>query len=302
MRVWINTRLALRSRVSLAVVRAADPDEILGDNPLVEGVESHPLRNFELVPVSPIIRLGNVSELYLDGASPTARAGFSLADKSNVCNITCYDGDIRTSLQHWRKRHNLTQVHAAVLLCVSQPYLSLLEGGARPLTAALRSRIRAMHRTGNADSADARFWAQLSALGYPGFAHVSPSRARPRPDAMLLSVLAKPDVDSRVVEALPWLVCRYSGQMDLAWLVRQGKLQNLQNRLGFILEAAVKKAPELSEAVEELRRARMLQEATLGWDSMPASTREWMRTNRPPLAEHWNVLTKLGPDDLDAVA
>ena len=37
----------------------------------------------------------------------------------------------------------MTQVEAAALLGVSQPYLSLLEKGARPLTAELRSRLKA---------------------------------------------------------------------------------------------------------------------------------------------------------------
>src|ERR1700732_257146 len=105
------------------------------------------------------------------------------------------------NLQHWRKRNHLTQVDAAVLLGVSQTYLSLLEKGARPLTARLRSRLKAVHRTRRSDSDDDRFRAQPSALGYPGFAHVRPARAKPGPDALLLSVLAAPDVDARLVEA-----------------------------------------------------------------------------------------------------
>src|SRR6266536_3907040 len=38
--VWvrINPRLALRRRIALAVVRAADPDKVLGENSLIEGV------------------------------------------------------------------------------------------------------------------------------------------------------------------------------------------------------------------------------------------------------------------------
>ena len=34
--VGINPGLALRSRIALPVVRTADPDEVLGENPLVE--------------------------------------------------------------------------------------------------------------------------------------------------------------------------------------------------------------------------------------------------------------------------
>jgi transcriptional regulator with XRE-family HTH domain len=201
------------------------------------------------------------------------------------------------NLQRWRRRNSLTQVDAATLLGVSQPYLSLLEKGARPLTAELRNRLKAVHPAQHRDSAGDGFPAMLSALGYPGFGHVKPSRPRPSPDALLLSVLARPDVDSRVVEALPWLVRHYAAQLNLRWLVRQAKLQNLQNRLGFLLQTAGTETPIIAAAVHELERARLLQEATLCWDSMPAAAREWMRVNRPPLAAHWNVVTTLRPEE-----
>ena len=207
-----------------------------------------------------------------------------------------------SNLQHWRKRNGLTQVDAAVLLGVSQPYLSLLEKGARPLTAALRSRMKAVGPADRQVSADDRFRAELSALGYSGFAHVKPARVTSTPDTLLLSVLAGPDVDPRVVEALPWLVRRCVRQLDFAWLVCQAKLQNVQNRLGFVLQTAGVETPELKAAIHELERARLLQESTLCWDSMPAPTREWMRVNRSVLAEHWNVLTRSRAEDVDHAA
>ncbi len=196
------------------------------------------------------------------------------------------------NLQRWRQRNGLTQVNAAALLGVSQPYLSLLEKGARPLTATVRSRMKAVRQAVRPDPDDG-FRRQLSALGYPEFAHVTPARPQSSPDSLLLSVLAGSNVSARVVEALPWLVRRYADQLDLDWLVRQAKLQNLQNRLGFVLQTAGVETPKLMAAVSELERARLLQEATLCWDLMPAATREWMRANRTPSAEHWNVLTRL---------
>ena len=199
------------------------------------------------------------------------------------------------TLQQWRKRNHLTQVDAATLLGVSQPYLSLLEKGVRPLTPELTARMKVARRDNRPAAADL-FRAQLSSLGYPGFAHVTPSRRKPSPDAWLLSVLAQPDADARVVDALPWLVRQYASQMDFRWLVRQAKLQDLQNRLGFVLQVAGPQ--ETWRAVGELERARLLQEATLCWDAMPAATREWMRTHRTPLAQHWNVLTRLQPEDV----
>jgi transcriptional regulator with XRE-family HTH domain len=199
------------------------------------------------------------------------------------------------TLQDWRKRSGLTQVDAASLLGVSQPYLSLLEHGARPLTTALRARMKVARRGDSEEATEDSFRAQLSALGYPGFAHIAPARSRPNPDDLLLSVLARPDADSRIVEGLPWLAQQYASQMDLNWLVRQAKLQNLQNRLGFLLQLAGVQTPEVLSAVGELERARLLQEATLCWDSMPAPIRKWMRVHRTKLARHWSVLTRLQP-------
>jgi transcriptional regulator with XRE-family HTH domain len=211
------------------------------------------------------------------------------------------DSKMAVSLQQWRQRNALTQVNAAALLGVSQPYLSLLEKGTRPLTATVRRRMRNV-RQNDRPASDDRFRRQLSALGYPKFAHVTPARPKPGPDSLLVSVLGGANVDARVVEALPWLVRRYAGQLDLDWLVRQAKLQNLQNRLGFVLQTAGVEMPKLVAAVQELERARLLQEATLCWDSMPAATREWMRIHRAPSAEHWNILTRLQTEDVDSAA
>lgn len=196
-------------------------------------------------------------------------------------------------LLRWRKRNGLTQVEAAALLGVSQPYLSLLEKRARPLTAALRHR---MERHGGEEAkriSDHTVRAQLSALGYPGFAHIEKAKRKPRPDTLLMAVLAQPDADARVVEALPWLITEFKDQFDYGSMLRQGKLQNLQNRLGFLLQLAGVDTPGGLLAVHELDRARLLREDTLCWDSMPMATRDWVRRNRSPLAEHWNVLTRL---------
>ena len=199
-------------------------------------------------------------------------------------------------------RNGLTQVNAASLLGVSQSYLSLLENGGRPLTAALRDRMKGVRGKNKGGVADDRFRAQLSALGYSGFAHVAKSRPKPRATDLLMAVLARPDADARVVEALPWLVDTYRHQLDFGWLVRQAKLQNLQNRLGFLLQVAGVDTPDGLLAVRELERARLVQEDTLCWDSMPAATREWMRANRTPLAQHWNVLTRLRTEDVHNAA
>jgi hypothetical protein len=209
------------------------------------------------------------------------------------------------SVLRWRKRNGLTQVDAAALLGVSQPYLSLLEKGERPLTAALQSRMRSMRRgakPGASGESDDKLQAQFGALGYPGFAHVSKSPARVRPDELLMRVLTRPDADARVVDALPWLVQTHARRMNFQRLTQQAKLHNLQNRLGFLLAVAEVSSRKALAALHELDRARLLTEDTLCWDSMPGATREWMRAHRTKLAEHWNVLTRMRAEDLTDAA
>jgi transcriptional regulator with XRE-family HTH domain len=200
-------------------------------------------------------------------------------------------------LRRWREQNHLTQVDAARLLGVSQPYLSLLEKGARPLRRELRDRLNAVRPDGGKhDRTDDRLSAQLSALGYPGFSHVDPARPAPEPAVVLLSALSQPTVDARITEALPWLAREYAGTMDWSWLVQQAKLRNVQNRLGFLIQLANPSRmgkSAMRDALDELDKARLLAEATFCWDSMPAPTRKWMRERRSPEAEHWNVVSLL---------
>ena len=198
-------------------------------------------------------------------------------------------------LRRWREQNNLTQVDAARLLGVSQPYLSLLEKGTRPLRRELRDRLSVVRADGGKhDTTDDRLRAQLSAHGYPGFAHVDPARPTTEPAVVLLNALSQPTVDARVTEALPWLAREYADTMDWSWLVEQAKLRNLQNRLGFLMHLANASGvsePAMKDALDELGKARLLAEATFCWDSMPAPTRKLMRERRSPEAEYWNVVS-----------
>ena len=45
--------------------------------------------------------------------------------------------------------------------------------------------------------------------------------------------------------------------------------------------------------VSSLERSRLVQEDTLCHDSMTKVERKWLRSNRPPEAKHWNLLTDL---------
>jgi len=108
-----------------------------------------------------------------------------------------------------------------------------------------------------------------------------------------------------VVEALPWVARCYSPEIDWNCFVRQVKLRDLQNRAGFVLELALalpnhgRPTPlSMRTAKEDLEKARLLNETTLCWDSMPEATRRWVRENRTAEARHWNVAARLRVEDL----
>ncbi|MDQ6893723.1 MAG: hypothetical protein M3167_13700 [Acidobacteriota bacterium] len=146
---------------------------------------------------------------------------------------------------------------------------------------------------------------QLAGLGYPRYAHVR-SRARANPASVVLGAVSQDEVDARVTQALPWVLARYP-HVHWDWLLRQAKVRNAQNRLGFVVSLARELAESrrdgeavdrLATAERELEDARLLAEKTLGHESMPESERTWLRANRSALARHWNVLSTLTLDQV----
>jgi hypothetical protein len=146
---------------------------------------------------------------------------------------------------------------------------------------------------------------QLAGLGYPGFAHLRHAKANPA--AILLEALVQEDLEVRLAEALPWVVLTYP-DMDWSWLIREVKLRNAQNRLGFVVAMALEIAAaqarftpaleRVSSAAQELERARLVREGTLCRESMPPAERDWLTTTRSALARHWNLVTGLTADQL----
>ena len=223
-------------------------------------------------------------------------------------------------LRRGRLRAGLTQAEAASRLGLSQPYVSQLECGRRRLTAKVAHAMKRLYGLPPTSlplpaeppgrGAGERLPAQLSALGYPAYAHV---RASPplNPAVVLLEALSEDDLDARVTEALPWVLMRYPG-LNWDWLTSHVKLRNLQNRLGFLGTLArelAERRPDGSEAAKrlsdverDLERSRLAAETTLSRESMPAAERAWLRANRPANAEWWNVLTSLTPQDLTYAA
>ena len=221
-------------------------------------------------------------------------------------------------LRSERRAVGLTQQQAADRLGVSQAYLALLERGRRPVTTALRSKIVDLYglgplalplddEPGNWDSAPLA--AGLAGLGYPGFRRRAGLSSH-NPATVLLAAVSAHDVEVRILEALPWLAVRYH-DLDWKWLIREAKVRDVQNRLGFVVTLArqvaekrgdIGAAGRLHEVEETLDRARLVREDTLCQESLSDTERRWLRKTRPTEASHWNLLTDLKAGQLPYAA
>jgi transcriptional regulator with XRE-family HTH domain len=229
---------------------------------------------------------------------------------------------LKMTFQKWllgRKQSNLTQVQAASALGISQPYLSQLEKGTRAATPDLARRAMALYGLSptvlpvsepepNAVEPNC-LQKELAALGYPGFAHVRSDAPR-NPAEVVFAVVTQADVDTRLVEALPWVLDTYP-DLDWRWLCDRVKLRNTQNRLGYLVYLAKettkkpKNGPEFQTLCawgRVLEESRLVRESTLCRDSMPQREREWVRLHRSRAAKHWNLLTTLSPEQLSYAA
>jgi transcriptional regulator with XRE-family HTH domain len=213
-------------------------------------------------------------------------------------------------LKSGRRTAGLTQHSAADRLGVSQAYIALLERGRRPLTAQLSSRIVDLYGLGPLalplDGDTLAGWnssslaAGLASLGYPGFRQLSGVQPR-NPATILLAAVAAGDVEVRVVEALPWLAVQYHN-LDWEWLIREAKVRDVQNRLGYVVMLARQVAEKRGDIVvasglhkveEILDHSRLAREDTLCQASLSDAERRWLRQTRPTEASHWNLLTDL---------
>jgi hypothetical protein len=127
------------------------------------------------------------------------------------------------------------------------------------------------------------------------------------PAEVVLGAVVKSDLDTRLIEALPWVLSTYTS-LNWGWLRDRAKWNNAQNRLGYLVHLAKQTAralPERQGAVqvlsrweEELEEARLAREGTLCRDSMPEPERTWLRSNRSEAAVHWSLLTGLTAEQL----
>ena len=221
-------------------------------------------------------------------------------------------------LKEARLKKNWTQEQAALALDLTQAYLSMLEKGRRPVSERfVRKALKVLDlpptalplqskEAGMPASTQKRdFSAELSALGYPGFAYLR-ARRRRNPAEVLLEALNEPNLDARVAEGLPWLAMTYV-DMDWDWLVRNAKVHDRQNRLGFAVSLASEvsvgrkeseRDRKLRSCLEVLERDRLAREDTFCHDSMPQAERAWLREHRSPAAAHWNLLTDMKGEHL----
>lgn len=221
-------------------------------------------------------------------------------------------------LKQARLEKNWTQEQAALALDVTQAYLSMMERGHRPLRERfLRKALKVLNLPATAlplpseevampeSSRKRDFGAELGALGYPGFSYLR-GRRRRNPAEVLLEALNEANLDARVAEGLPWLAMSYV-DMDWDWLVRNAKVHDRQNRLGFTVSLASEvsqgrkggeRAAKLWAPLEVLEGARLAREDTFCHDSMTQAERTWLREHRSLAAAHWNLLTDMKREHL----
>lgn len=203
----------------------------------------------------------------------------------------------------------LTQAAAAAHLGVTQAYLSLMERGLRPVSDAVAHSVARQFSVAPTSlpfrgKRPRSYESALGALGYPGFGHLR--GARYNPAELLLLALDMGDLPGRVLEALPWLLLAFP-ELDWPLLLREAKLRNRQNRLGYILQLSLELAQRenraslarlLRKRLDQLERCRLAIEDTLCYQSMTPTERRWQREHRPSAAAHWNLLTHLQPEHL----
>ena len=220
-------------------------------------------------------------------------------------------------LRQARERKGWTQQQAALALRLSQPYLSLLETDKRHMPKSRVEGVLAVYDVLPPSALPYRgdgSWAmlgapelaeQLAGLGYPGFSYMR-ARSTWNPAELLVAALTKDDLESRVAEALPWLVLAYSN-MDWGWVVTQTRMHEVQNRLGFVLTLARELAErrnktevvtQLREVEDRLQTLVLMRQTTFCHEHMTQAERRWLMEKSTPQAKRWHVLSDLSLEHL----
>jgi transcriptional regulator with XRE-family HTH domain len=216
-----------------------------------------------------------------------------------------------------RQNNNWEQIETAEKLGVSQSYLSLLETGKREVTKKISHRAIKVFGFSpvtlpivqNLDEVvpikNDELAKDLGTLGYPKFAFLK-SNLKKNPLEVLFLALKTDDLESRLVEALPWLIFTYA---DLDWekLFKLSKINDLQNKLGFVICLARRVAEQLKDQQKvaflqerevELSNSRLFQEAAFS-RNITETEINWLKNNRSKDAKFWRVLSDLEVKHLD---
>jgi transcriptional regulator with XRE-family HTH domain len=211
-----------------------------------------------------------------------------------------------------RVSRNWEQLETAKKLKLSQPYLSLIERGKRPVTEKLARRavnlfnlpptalpFESQIKSSRPNSGN-QLASQLAGLGYPKFSHLKKS-TKVNPAVILMTALKTDELESRTVEALPWLIFNFP---EMTWtnIIKTAKLYDAQNRLGFLLSIVHEKAETIGdenkknlfkELLSVLEQSRLLREDTLWQKSLTETEKSWLKEKRPNNASFWRVLSNL---------
>jgi transcriptional regulator with XRE-family HTH domain len=209
-------------------------------------------------------------------------------------------------LKRAREERGWSQEQAAGRLGVTQPYVSMLEKGRRsadPLARKLMQvyglpptvlPLREVRKNPTPDS----LAHELALLGYPGFAHLRRGAKRVNPAEFLVSALAQNNLEARVAEGLPWVVLRYP-DLPFDWLVREVRVHNLQNRLGFVVTLGQRAAGrnDLQLLEQRLVDSKLVKEDSF-CKELSEPERRWLREHSSDEARQWHLLSDLRPDTL----
>jgi len=221
-------------------------------------------------------------------------------------------------LSDFRRSKDWTQAAMARKLGVTQGYVSQLEQGLRTIPRKLQIKLVSLGGLNPLalPLGDPQKWLRVSdpgeelakALGLLGYPRFSQYRGRTRlnPAELLVGSLLQSRLDARVTEALPWLVAHFP-DMNWDWVLREAKLNDLQNRSGFVVRLGKQFAEisglfaaveALASVEEQLERSRLEKEGTLCNDGLTAVERRWLFLQRNADAAHWHLLTDLTVEKL----
>lgn len=213
---------------------------------------------------------------------------------------------MQNTLKTARLRRGWNQQQGAKRLGVTQAYLSMLESGRRS-SAPLAHKLMHLYdlpatvlppETVEKGLSQDALAGTLAALGYPGFAHLPARRHRVNPAEFVLSAVAQDNLEARTAEGLPWVLLQYP-DLPADWLLRESRVRNLQNRVGFVVTLAREAAGRADlEPLERALADSKLEKEDSFAKQLNDAERRWLRNNRSEQARRWNLLSDMRPDML----